>query len=196
MANLSIKTGTISRSMLAGNAPYIPTSFESIATIVATGGESVITFSSIPTGYSHLQLRCLGADTFSGSTAAGQSDMIFNNDSTSNYSQQRLYTDGTTVTAAGTATRTSLGTCVGVYWGSVTTLFSYSITDIFDYASTTKMKSVKGYAGTSENTSTIDFQFSYGTGLWRSTAAINRIDLPAVISGWRAGSRFALYGVK
>ena len=46
MSISSVKTGAIGDSLLAGNAAYIPSSYESIATVtVGSGGTSTITFS-------------------------------------------------------------------------------------------------------------------------------------------------------
>ena len=45
------------RSMLAGNAAYVPSSYESIASATGTGSSGTITFSSIPSTYQSLQLR-------------------------------------------------------------------------------------------------------------------------------------------
>ena len=56
MSISSVKTGAIGDSLLAGNAAYNPSSFESIAT-VTLGSSGAVTFSSIPSTYKALQLR-------------------------------------------------------------------------------------------------------------------------------------------
>jgi hypothetical protein len=50
--------GVYAQGVVAGGA------YESIATVTATGTESTITFSSIPSTYQHLQIRALSRDTF------------------------------------------------------------------------------------------------------------------------------------
>ncbi len=76
MAVSRVKTSSIlqgfpkSRSLLAGNAYFQPTAYESIATTtVGAGGTSTITFSSIPSTYTHLQIRGIGrSDAASGNS--------------------------------------------------------------------------------------------------------------------------------
>ena len=57
MAIRSLKTGTFTRSGMAGNPVIMPGSYESIASTTLSTDTSSITFSSIPNTYSHLQLR-------------------------------------------------------------------------------------------------------------------------------------------
>ena len=75
------------------------TSFESIATVtVGAGGASSITFSSIPQGFQHLQVRLFAKGT-SGSDGGTSALVQFNGDTTSgNYYTHQLYGDGSTVT--------------------------------------------------------------------------------------------------
>ena len=88
--------GTLSSGVAASTSSY-----ESIAS--ATGsGSTVITFSSIPSTYSHLQLRCIYKTT--GTTANWvYATITLNNDATNNYTEHVLSGDGTSVTSTGTA---------------------------------------------------------------------------------------------
>ena len=60
MAIRSLKTGQFSRSALVGNPVIMPGSYESIATVtVGSGGAASVEFTSIPSTYTHLQIRAI-----------------------------------------------------------------------------------------------------------------------------------------
>ena len=87
-------------------------SYESIATVsVGSGGAANVEFTSIPQTYTHLQLRAISRGT--GTTAAEEVNMNFNNDTTSSsyiYYHQ-LYGDGSAAVsnyAAGVTNKTRL----------------------------------------------------------------------------------------
>lgn len=68
--------------------------FESIATsVVGSGGVSSVTFSSIPAGYKHLQLRGMG-QTNRGTYGIDELGIRFNGDTASNYSAHMVLGDG------------------------------------------------------------------------------------------------------
>ena len=72
-------------------------SFESIATATGTGSSSTITFSSIPSTYTHLQIRGIGKSVLSTPASSDYAKMYFNGDtSTANYYAHQLYGDGST----------------------------------------------------------------------------------------------------
>jgi hypothetical protein len=194
MANLSVKTGVISRRMLVGNAPFIPTDFESIATATGTGSSDTITFTSIPSTYKHLQIRAFCGKVGS----AGLASLEFNNDSSSIYATHRLIGDGVTpVVAQGQTGRAN--TFYSIYTGGNTaSALSGSIIDIHDYSSTTKNKIVRSFTGLDTNGNGTDSASLYLTSaLWPSTSAITSIE---IISGgglsWSTSSVFSLYGIK
>lgn len=174
-----------SRSLLAGNAYYVPPSFESIATANGTGSSASVTFSSIPGTFKHLQIRTLANDAL-----GSQINMIFNADTGSNYARHRLYGDGTTVAASGTATTTNMFNMA--FATGTANIYGSSIIDIVDYASTTKYKTARSLMGWDLNGSGNLYLTS---GLWMNTAAITSITLTA--SGTlTTASTFALYGIK
>jgi hypothetical protein len=199
MANLSIKTGTISRSMLVGNAPYSPPSFESIATVTAAGGEANLIFSSIPSTYKHLQIRGLARNTYSG---AGQLSLriyfnTINTPSSTSYADHYLIGNGSTVSSVGASVAANF--IVQSSQGNDADLanaYGASIIDIQDYASTAKNKTVRYIAGYNMNTSSTDNTISLGSGLWVSTSAITQITIQNAVVSFKAGSTFALYGIK
>jgi len=101
MACVSFKNKIISRSMLAGNTAFNPSSFESIATATGTGSSGVITFSSIPSTYQHLQLRWIARTT--DATSGFESILIrYNGVTSTSYGYHYIEANGSTVSAAGT----------------------------------------------------------------------------------------------
>jgi hypothetical protein len=171
------------------NYPRITNSYESIATVtVGSGGQSTVTFSSIPSTYKHLQVRML--TQLSGGN--GVINLQFNSDTGSNYSYHRLYGNGSAAFAEGAASQTEA--TVG-YYVSAANVFNAAIVDILDYSNLSKYKTTRSLQGTDTNGGgTIMLDSS----AWRSTSAISSI---TVFS--KDGSRplaqfstFALYGIK
>jgi hypothetical protein len=159
----------------------LPTSFESIATTtVGAGGSSTITFSSIPSTYTHLQLRCFNL--------SGGSNIRFNSDTGSNYARHYLWGDGATVTSGANTSQTSMAV---MDYSGTSNIFTANIVDILDYTNTNKYKTVRTLSGTDTNGAGSVLLYS---GLWLSTSAINTI----TITGGTAAqySSFALYGIK
>lgn len=169
-----------------------PAAFELISTQVLTGTAATVTFSSIPSTYTHLQLRIVAK--FSAASATGYSAVRFNSDSAANYSYHYLYGTGTSVASTGSAGTSFAGL---VFMGANdvgASVFSSNIIDILDYKDTNKYKTTRLLGGRSQSTSP---QVNLVSGNWRSTSAITSIDLP-VLDGtsYSIGSRFSLYGVK
>lgn len=181
-------------SFLAGNGPVLGGAFESIATTtVGSGGTTTVTFSSLGTGFTHLQLRIMArANTEGGANSWGLS-VRFNNDSAGNYSSHQLYGTGSTAAAGGSASQTEI--VAGNYPQSAATTNAYGVMviDILDAFNTSKYKtlrSLNGYDGNDTNGI-----LTYRSGAWLSTTAINRIDLIPHAT-FAQYSSFALYGVK
>lgn len=203
MAITSIKTGSSFTNLvkyndfLGPNSAYIPSSYESIASATGTGS-TVITFSSIPSTYSHLQLRCIYKTT--GTTANWvYANITLNNDATNNYTEHVLSGDGTSATATNTAS--SGGARPQVYGYTSAAAFGsnagVAIVDIHDYASSTKNKTIRTINGLDYNTSGYA-AISLRSSVWLSTSAVNRIDI-TVQGGngnFATGTTFALYGIK
>jgi hypothetical protein len=93
--------------LLAGNAAFIPTAYESIATVtVGSGGIADFTFTSIPSTYTHLQIRA-----YWGFTDTGNNTWLntrFNSDSGTNYAYHSLRANGSTLSAATQRAQTSM----------------------------------------------------------------------------------------
>lgn len=178
--------------------PFAPVlAFDSIATFTLGSPTANITFSSIPSTYTHLQIRCLTR------TAGTPSDrdsfyMQINSDTGSNYAWHYLSGDGTSITAGGTTSTTQLVVGEQSANGYTSGMFSPFIIDILDYTNTNKFKTVRTYGGFDSNgTGNEKGVSSIRSGLWRSTSAISSITLFA--GGGRntvANAQFALYGIK
>lgn len=169
----------------AASAAAIPV-YESIATANGTGSSTTITFSSIPSTYTHLQIRGIAFD--------GGANNVYiraNSDTGSNYARHRLLGQGVSVTSNGLATQTQIDS--GMYGGYTTNIMSVWTIDLLDYASTTKYKTFRGLAGYDQNgTGAIDV-FS---GLWQSTSAVTSISIIDSASNFNTQTTFALYGIK
>jgi len=190
MAITSIKTGSSFTNLqkyndfLGPNAPFIPTDFESIATI--TTGTGNFSFTSIPSTYKHLQLRINFLTTNTGSPLG----IRFNNDSSSIYAYHRLTGSGSAAGAGGQAS----DSYIGLFYdkGFIGTHPNVAIIDIIDYASTTKNKTLRSFAGNDDNSTNGEVYLE--SGLWASTAAINRID--SVFMSGNSNVTYSLYGIK
>jgi len=169
-----------------------PSSYSSIATqTVGSGGASSITFSSIPSTYTHLQIRYIAKDARTVGNAASQVYIRYNSDSGTNYAVHELAGDGTTASAYGAASGTSNYAVIGdATSGSYTGL---GIIDILDYANTNKNKTMRALSGNDLNGSG---SIKLTSGLWMNTAAINTITLTPLSTPFSQYSSFALYGVK
>ena len=172
--------------------PASPSSFESIATVTAAGGETSLSFTSIPNTYKSLQIR--GISRYDGIDGAGVSLQIrFNSDTASNYALHFVRGNGSTTYAQGNASSTRILVDSGTYSGN--NYFGSSIMDIIDYASTSKYKTMRYLSGLDSNSTAA--RIVLGSGLWMSTSAINTVEISVDGSyTFRAGSTFALYGVK
>ena len=184
MANLSIKTGTISRSMLVGNPAFQPGAFESIATAIGTGSSGTITFSSIPSTYKHLQIR-----GFVLSAGTDTAQLRFNSDTGTSYARHRIFGNGSTATASGSISNTF----IILNEGSSNTLPNTFIVDVIDYASATKRKTVRSFSGIDQNGSGNIGLFS---GLWNNTDAITSATIFLNSGNYNATTVISLYGIK
>ncbi len=167
--------------------------YESIATVsVGSGGSSTITFSSIPSTYKHLQIRGIARSSTGG--ASDVSGLLrFNSDTATNYSWHRLYGYGTSPGADSGATQGYIIFRTILADGNLASCFSPSVTDILDYANTNKFKTIRSLSG--YNANSVGSMF-LNSGNWRSTAAVNSIDLTINAGNYMQYSHFALYGIK
>lgn len=183
--------GAIVAGGLSAPTAPVTNSYESIATVtVGSGGQSTITFSSIPSTYKHLQIRSFAKwNSSSADFRAGL--MRFNGDSGANYAAHLLAADGSSASAAGVSSYTS-AYWTGHYYGA-NGAYTADIIDILDYASTSKYKTSRSLAGYDANGAG---RIDYSSGLWMSTSAINSISIIISADTFAQYSHFALYGIK
>ena len=171
------------------NYPRVTNSYESIATVtVGSGGASSISFSSIPSTYKHLQVRCtvipIGGDNMT---------IRFNGDTGNNYSCHQIQGDGSTVQVASDFNSNMY--LMGLFQSGSSPFVG--VYDFLDYANTNKYKTVRGLAGTNDNSTSTNFRVGFHSGLWQNTTAVNSITmLSRYTSGFGQYSSFALYGIK
>lgn len=161
---------------MAAGVTYTP-----IATYTVSGSStSLISFSSIPSTYTDLVIAGQSATSSNGSYFQVQ----YNSDGGSNYSATYITGNGSSASSGRNSNQTSMA--FG-YTGVANQFMAVTI-NIFNYANTTTYKTLlmrDGNAGTQAET---------GVYLWRSTAAINRIDITGSAT-FTAGSTFTLYGI-
>jgi len=184
--------------MLAGNPFFNPysNSYTSLQTVtVGSGGASSITFSSIPSTYTHLQIRALSQNAQS-TTGYDQISMRFNGDTGTNYTDHYIIGNGSTASANAETSVTSIRK-IGVSGESGSAnVFGANIIDILDYANTNKYKTARGLYGRDGNTNNTDGIVVLASGLWLNTAAITSITLFDITGfNFTQNSSFALYGV-
>jgi len=167
-----------------------PNSYASIATVTLGSSSSSISFSSIPSTYTHLQLRGISKAASSGSPFAYQ--IRFNGDSAANYTYHRLIGNGSAVSAVAT-TGASQISCFYEPTDEAN-VFAGGVIDILDYTNTNKNTVVRTLGGYDANGSGYATFFS---GVWLNTAAITSITLITESATNTAQySSFALYGIK
>jgi hypothetical protein len=178
---------------------YTPQSggYFQIATVTAAGGETSLTFSSIPATYTDLQIRGVQRHTL-GATGSITPLLRFNADSTAaNYYAHWLEGDGTSVSAASyNATAGMYLSSAGMGDASTANCFAAMILDVADYASTSKNKTLKAFFGNEGNAASTSYRLNLLSGAWFSTAAITSITIVSNATAFKAGSTFTLYAQK
>jgi hypothetical protein len=158
-------------SAITGN--LVTSSYESIATATITTATPTISFTSIPSTYTHLQIRGITRDARS--VNVNTLNMRLGNgsiDSGSNYAAHSLDGDGASAVAAGTSSQTKMGFWIEPGASATANAFGAFVIDILDYKDTNKYKTVRILGGTDLNGSGNAHLCS---GLWQSTSAIMAI---------------------
>lgn len=169
-------------------------SYESIQTLNGTGSSGVITFSSIPQTYKHLQIRYLSRTT---QNAPGYSEtdvkVQFNGDTGANYAHHKISGPGT---GSGTSS-SSPSTNQIIVWSAIASgasnVYTAGIIDLLDYTSTSKYKTVRAFFGEDFNGGG---NILFGSGLWMNTAAVSSISFTLYSDSFTTPSNFALYGIR
>jgi hypothetical protein len=157
----------------------MPSTYTPIATVTASGSTGTVTFSSIVSTYTDLILIIEGATTGTDSGFA----VTVNNDSGSNYSFSQMSGDGSSAASFRLANTTSFD---GGYYSSTR---ANTIMHFMSYANTTTNKTMLWRFGRT------NLEVLARVGLWRSTSAINRIDIISP-QNYASTTTFTLYGIK
>jgi len=173
----------------------VPNSYESISTVtVGSGGSSSIAFASIPSTYTHLQIRGIARSSTSASSIVPIYAQI--NSTSVNHTSHFMYGDGASVTATNALNANLI--YLGYIGQNTTTASTYgaSVIDVLDYANTNKYKTFRTLSGVDLNGSGRVGLFSGF--LYSNTNAISNITLYANAGGdtFAQYSSFALYGIK
>jgi hypothetical protein len=160
---------------MAAGSTYTP-----LATTTLGSNTNTVSFTSISGVYTDLIF------VFEGTMSSGTDMMIrYNSDSGTNYSSTRIRGNGTTASSDRQTSDTQFYPAIGSLANRQNLIFQ-----IMNYANTTTYKTgfdrinnPAGWVGAHAN-------------LWRSTAAITRIDIIGASSGnFATGSTFTLYGI-
>lgn len=190
--NVGIYASQISGHLWAPNG-----AMDALAT-VTVGSTSVasVTFSGIPQGYKHLQIRA---------TVLGTSSSIqdcywrYNGDSGNNYSIRYMLGNGGgsgAVYTSGGGNVSAIRTNSIVMGTSYPNIAGPSIIDILDYGSSTKNKTSRHLSGLEVNSPTGPSQTILDSGCWYSASPITSINLYPGSGNFAQYTQFALYGVK
>lgn len=182
--------------LLDAGIPASTNSYESIQTVlVGSGGQSSVSFTSIPSTYKHLQIRGISRDNRS--SVNNNVYLQFNGDTTfTNYRFHFVYGDGGGAAAGGDQASGLFaygGISASANAGS--NIFGTSVIDILDYTNTNKNKVTRTLSGLDVNGS--GGFISLASGLWLNTNAVTSITLiPWGGNTFQQYSSFALYGIK
>ena len=184
----------IMASSISGNLD--PSAYFPIATTTLASATASVTFSSISSAYTHLQVRIWGYNT-SGSDRTLY--LQLNSDSGSNYRNHYLSGNGA-VTAVGSEGAATTG-ILPLNANSSQTGFngdvnkaSTVIMDVLDYTNTNKYTTIRTLGGWDGNGSGRAYLSS---GVWMNTAAITNLYFQLPYStNFGTGTSFTLYGIK
>ena len=182
--------GIVASSISGSKA--ITGNYYSIQTItVDSGGASSITFSSIPSTYTHLQLRVFAYGTQSSPDLTNMNISV--NSGTSTANAHRLSGNGSTATSYNSGAgyfQILLPTGTGL------STFGTGVVDFLDYKNTNKYKTIRGLGGYDLNGSG---QVVLASAYFATTSAISSMVISTdggAITGFGQYSSFALYGIK
>jgi len=165
-----------------------------IEDLLLTGVDADFDFVSIPAGYKHLSL-IVQARSDQAATATAVV-LRFNGDASAIYDYEQHTGEGATAAAAGSLAQTSLA--VGQVAGGNAPAGAAGTLELLipNYAETTLEKNVSAKGGRREAQAVAaDMYVAHVFGNWRSTAAINRVQLLPGAGNFAAGSRATLYGL-
>jgi hypothetical protein len=168
-------------------------------TSVTVGATSVssITFTGVPAGYKHLQIRFM-AISARPTYAIDGLNLQFNGDNGANYTIHNLAGNGASIASGGGGGQTAVymdfvvGTTVANYPG-------VGVIDILDYDNLSKNKTVRVLGGSDSNGTSVAStpgRLNFMSSLWQNTSAIHTLTFTPVNANFTQHTNFSLYGVK
>lgn len=167
--------------------------YTAISSQVLASTAASVTFSSIPTTYTDLLLRCSVRST----TSSGQDylQIQFNNDTGTNYSMTMIYTNASTASSYRDSNTTFIDQMPIDL--STNTANTFSVNEIYipNYQNTSS-RPLLHFGAAEGNVTTNAAWMALNAGLYRGTSAISSLKvIDANGTGFAAGSRFDLYGI-
>lgn len=156
-----------------------------IASQTLGSATTTITFTSIPSTYTDLKLVLVGK-----TASGGQVYVNFNSDTATNYSYTNIYGTGSAAASGRSTSQPSLYLCRSATWTAGVPSMIQS--NFMSYSNTATYKTVISMGDTDANGSG---QVDNTVGLWRSTAAINRMDIVCDSGNFSVGFTAVLYGI-
>jgi hypothetical protein len=160
------------------------TTYEKIATTTLGSAASTITFSSIAASWTDLRLTITSVPS-----GAIQYGLRFNNDSSSLYSLTELV--GTGSAAASDRDTNDSNLWFDYFTPTGSTIPAFMTADIFSYAGSTFKTTLLTWNNDRNGAGTV----IYTAGLYRSTSAINRLDIILTSGTMGTGTTATLYGI-
>jgi hypothetical protein len=171
--------------------------FESIATYtVGSGGAANVEFTSIPSTYTHLQIRGVARTNRS----AGSTDTVlvrFNGETGNNYTIHDIYGNSSSANVEGAGNQ---GYIKGFQAGSISDasgIFGAGVIDILEYTNTNKLRVARILGGVhTGGAGNANVQLSSGMRTNSTTALTSVLLYPASGTAFEEHTTFALYGIK
>ena len=209
LTNGTAYTFTVRGENSTANGPYssattavtpISPSFYSISTVsVGSGGQTTISFTSIPQTYKTLQIRGSIRSTASGGVNNVGTYMRFNGDTGSNYIWHEIYANSSSVGGYSQNDSSIYVEPFTVDNGSTSGIFANFICDIINYSDASVYTASKTLAGDDLNGAGSGSQGGWLAslaGLWMNNSAVSQIDLNLESGNFAQYSHVALYGIK
>jgi hypothetical protein len=178
--------GGLGAASAASNSVTPYDGYESIATAYPTG--TTATFSSIPSTYTHLQVRVLSRSARTGSSA---DELFMTINSSSLTKNHYLFGTGSSV-LSGSATAGWVG--ISTAASATSGIFGTTVIDILDYANTNKNKTIRSLSGFDTNGGGEIYLLS---NFINSTTAISSLAFTcSSTNSFASGTVIELYGIR
>ena len=169
-----------------------------IASTTLSVTSTVVTFTGIPSTYTHLQVRALVRSGRTGYSNDGFR-LTFNGDTSTNYSRHKLDSADSGIDA-GSTTSSNFIFVQGIA-GALpdSAVFGFAIVDILDYAHANKYKVSQNFSAMATNVNSGENRSwaSFSSGVWKSTSAITSMTFKTFSSeNQLPGTSYYLYGIK